>query len=400
MFKLEESHIQGVLEDATELRRYLHENPELSAEEYETSKLLKERCEKLGYEVRETKNTGFIAILDTGKEGKTVGIRTDIDALPINENPENMNQEKKWVSKVPNVMHACGHDGHMAIMAGTLTILAEHKDELQGKIVLIFEEAEETNTGVHVMVDFLKEQGDIEFDAIYGNHVASFVDTGKVVIKEGPIMAGQRGFEITVKGKSGHGSRPDLAINPVFVGSQILNGWTNAWANQIDVTKTVTLGVAQFHGGDAFNIIPEEVKIGGSMRYFDQEAGDKAFDILSNVAEHTAKAHNATIEVDGKPESNLGAIINNKDMADIASEGLEEIYPGSVVEEPTWFASETFFGYQDFAPTTFSLVGMRSEAVGSGAEHHNEKFDFDDEALKYGIAVTTNFAVKFLTGEK
>lgn len=395
MFQLTKDHIDNVLDEAKELRRYLHENPELSNEEFETSKLLKEKCREFGLEIRETENTGFIAVLDTGREGKTLGIRTDIDALPIHENPMNLNQKKKWISKVPNVMQACGHDGHMAILMGTLRILVENKDQLQGKIIFIFEEAEENNTGIHIMVEFLKNQ-EFEFDAIYGNHVASFVDTGKVVIKEGPVMAAQRAFELTVKGKSGHGSRPDLAINPIFAGAQILTGLTNAWANQVDVTKTVTLGVAQFHGGDAFNIIPNTATIGGSLRYFDKGAGEAAFEILKEVASNTAKAHKTELEINERPERFLDAIINDKDLAEIAWEGLEEIFPEAPVTEPTWFASETFFGYREFAPTCFSLVGIRSEEVGSGAEHHNEHFDLDDDALQYGIAVTANFAVKFL----
>lgn len=395
MFTLNEEHINEVLDDAIALRRHLHENPELSNQEFETSKLLKEKCKELGLEIHETENTGFIAILDSGKPGKTVGLRTDIDALPIDENPENLNQKKKWVSKVPNVMQACGHDGHMAIAMGSLEILAKNIDKLTGKVIFIFEEGEENNTGIHIMVDFLKENN-YEFDVIYGNHTASFVDTGKVVIKGGPIMAGQRAFGMTVKGQSGHGSRPDLAINPVFAGAQILTAWTNAWANQVDVTKTVTLGVTQFHGGEAFNIIPSEVMIGGSLRYFDKEAGEEAFEILKRVAKLTAEVHKTELEIDELPGNFLDAVVNDEEYAQIAHDGLAEIYPDAPVEEPTWFASETFSGYQALAPTCFSLVGIRSEAVGSGAEHHNERFDLDDDALKYGIAVTTNFAVKVL----
>lgn len=398
MFQITEDHIQQIIDEAKDLRGYLHEHPELSNQEYATSKLLKGKCRALGLEVRETENTGFIAILDTGRPGKTLGMRADMDALPIHENPMNLKQDKAWVSKTDNVMHACGHDGHMAIMMAVIRLLVENQYQLQGKLVFIFEEAEENNTGIHIMVDFLKDQG-IEFDAIYGNHVASFVDTGKVVIKEGPVMAAQRAFELTVKGKSGHGSRPDLAVNPIFAGAQILAALTNAWANQVDVTQTVTLGVAQFHSGEAFNVIPATATLGGSLRYFDREAGEAAFEILKEVARHTAKAHKTQLEINERPDRFLDVIVNDPDLTQLAKEALTELYPDAAVSEPSWFASETFFGYRQFAPCFFALVGIRNPELGSGAEHHNEHFDFDNEALQYGIGLTANFAVKFLNQE-
>lgn len=396
MTLIEKANIDSILENMTKLRHHLHEHPELSNEEYETSKLLKEYCQELDLEIRETENTGFIAILDTGKSGKTVGLRADMDALPVDENENNLAQKKAFVSNTPNVMHACGHDGHMSIQVGAMQILSEIKDELTGKIVFIFEEAEENNSGIHIMMDFLKSQNDLVFDAIYGSHVASFIDTGKIMVSPGPVMAAQRAFSFKVKGKGGHGSRPDQAINPIFVGSQILNAWTNAWANQVDVTKTVTLGVAEFHAGDTFNVIPGEATITGTSRYFDKAAGEEAFEILKDVATATAKAHKAEVEIDEKPKRFLQVVENDEQVTAIAREAIEELFDDAAISEPTWFASETFGYYQELAPICFTFVGIRNEALGSGAGHHNDQFDFDDAALEYGIKAMANFAVNYL----
>ena len=393
---MEKANCQQAIREMTDLRHYLHEHPERSNQEHQTSDLLKGYCRDMNLEILETANTGFVAILDTGKPGKTLGLRTDLDALPLEEDEYNLKQEKKYVSKNPGVMHACGHDGHMSILVGAMKSLVNIKADLKGKIVFIFEEAEENNSGIQPMIDLLKESG-LHFDAIYGNHVASFIETGKIVASPGPVMAGQRVFTFTIKGKSGHGSRPDQAVNPIFVGSQILNAWTNAWVNQVDVTKTVTLGIGQFHAGDAYNIIPSKASISGSMRFFDQEAGQKAFDILQEVAQNTAWAHKASVEVDGHPQSLLPVVANDEDLSQLARQAIQDQFGPEALVEENWFASESFGRYRELAPICFCLVGIQNDQVGSGSGHHTEAFDFDDGALTYGIKTMTQFAINFLT---
>lgn len=238
--------------EAIEFRQYLHRHPEVTSKEFETSKRLKVEARKLGLEVEEVPaddrsvGTGFIAVLDTGRPGKTVGLRTDIDALPIQENPNNLRGPRTVISENDGAMHACGHDGHMTTVIYSMKILNALKDELTGKIIFIFEEGEELNTGIKAMVKFLEGR---EIDAIYGNHLAAFLDVGKVSADAGPVMAAAAWVEMYVKGKGGHGSRPDLSINPLFAGVDILNSISVAWNNQINVEETVTLGITQFHVG-------------------------------------------------------------------------------------------------------------------------------------------------------
>ncbi|CZQ98633.1 peptidase m20 [Trichococcus palustris] len=375
-----------------ELRGYLHEHPEVSANEFETTKFLQEEVKKLGLPIEMASNTGFIATMDTGKPGKTVGLRTDIDALPVKENPVNLSKQKKWISKNEGASHVCGHDAHMAILLGTMKILHGLKDGLSGKIVFIFEEGEEIGSGIAGMLDKLKDKG---IDAIYGTHVTSFMKTGEICLDAGPRMAGYAAVEFDVVGKSGHGSRPDLSINPVFAAAQVLSGIASAWSNQIDVSKTVTLGLTQIHGGTANNIIPDKVYVGGSLRFFDNDEGVKAVNALKKVTELTATAHNCTVEF-----ANTGVIgtplINDTRLAEIAQNGVNQLLPESLVHDVVWYASESFSRYSQIAPSVFAFVGVGNEELGSGAEHHNDHFDVDEDALYYGVAATAKFAIDFL----
>lgn len=377
-----------------ERRGYLHERPELSSEEVETSKYLKREVAKLDLEIEEVPgSTGFTALLNTGKPGKTLGIRTDIDALPIEERPRNLSKERKYVSQNPGVMHARGHDGHMSILLTTMKMLIELKEQLTGKIYFIFEEGEEINSGIDAMVEYLKDKG---LDAVYGNHLASFMETGKICVDAGPLMAGSVRVDFTVHGQSGHGSRPDLSINPIFAATQILNGLTSAWANQVDVTKTVTLGLTKFQAGSTWNVIPDKVDIEGSLRYFDVEEGKKAIGIVKTIAEHTAKAHNCTVTFGENLQMLSKPVINDATLAKLAQKGVQEALPDSLVEDVQWFASESFSKYSELAPICFSFVGIGNEEYGSGAEHHNEYFDLDDTALYYAVVAATKFAVDYL----
>ena len=381
--------------ETIETRGFLHEYPEISSEEFETSKYLKQKVKEMGLQVEEVYgSTGFTALLDTGSPGKTLGIRTDIDALPIEENPNNLVGKRKYLSKNTGAMHACGHDGHMAMVLTVIQIINEMKDFLSGKIYFIFEEGEEIGAGIDAMLTHLEDKN---LDAIYGNHLAAFMDSGTICVDEGPRMAGAIFVDFTVHGKSGHGSRPDLSVNPVFATAQILNGLTSAWANQMDVTKTVTLGLTQIHGGTANNVIPDKVYIGGSLRFFDVEEGKKALEVVKRIADATAQAHECTVEFHPSFEMKALPVVNDASLATQAQQGIEEILPNALKHDVTWFASEPFNEYSKLAPTLFAFIGMRNEIYGSGAEHHNNYFDVDDDALIYGVIATSKFAIDFLT---
>lgn len=378
-----------------ETRRFLHENPELAGDEVNTSKFLKEEVSKLGLEIREVKGTGFYAILDSGKEGKTLAIRTDIDALPLQENEKNLNQKRVTCSNIPGLMHACGHDGHMAIILATARFLSKNVDKLRGRVVFVFEEGEEQGTGIESMLESLKDVG---IDAFYGNHLTSFMDTGEISMDCGEVMAGCAILNVDVIGKGGHGSRPDLSINPIFVASNILNGLASAWVNQIDVTKTVTLGIGAFNAGASVapNVIPDKAKFTGTLRFFDTEEAKKAMKIVKDVCEFTAKAHNCSIQYDKLHRISGYPVKNDNTLAKLGQDGINEILPGSLVHDKIWFASETFSRYSEIAPSLFAFIGTRNEEIGSGAGHHNEYFDLDEKSLEFGFIAASKFAMDYL----
>lgn len=387
--------LEKYYEEAVEIRRYLHEHPEISNNEFQTSSYLKEKVSELELTIEVVDTTSFIAILDTGRPGKTLGLRTDIDALPIQEEEKNLKNKKVSVSKNENAMHACGHDAHMAILLTSMKYLVEKKGLLSGRIIFIFEQAEEVGGGIHKMVDHLKA---FDMDAIYGNHVYAELDTGKIIINEEEVMSGATFLDMTIHGKSGHGSRPDLALSPIVAGSQIMNAWGVALANRMDPEEVITLGIGEFHSGSAPNIIPSKARISGTLRFFNLEEARKAIAILKEVATYTAQANRCTVtfgEMDGK--NYVEPVINDPKLAQLAQNIVVNSFGEEVlVEDETWFASETFAQYRELCPTLFTLVGIKNEELGSGAAHHNEHFDGDETALPYAYGLMTQFAIDYL----
>lgn len=288
--------------------------------------------------------------------------------MPVNETDSNLAQARITKSKNPGVMHACGHDGHMTTLLMTIKILDQLKDQLSGKIVYIFEEGEETGTGISSMIAHLQNR---VIDAIYGNHLAAFLDTGKVSVDAGPVMAAAALIDFDVIGKGGHGSRPDLSINPVFAGADILNSISVAWNNQVNIEETVTLGITRFRAGEALNVFDDKANIGGSLRYFNVDEGTKAYDLVMRIAESVASVHNCTIKKAAVNGPQTIPVINDDVLAEKAQASVEDLFPGHLEHGVNWFASESFSHYSKVAPLVFAFVGIRNKELGSGAEHHN-----------------------------
>ena len=380
-----------------DIRKHFHLYPELSGQEVETAKRLKAELNQLGgFDIHDVpESTGFYAILDTGRRGKTIGLRTDIDGLPIEESTTNgEGKPKKWVSQNHGVTQGCGHDGHMAILLGTARILHQLRNRLTGRFVFIFEEGEESNSGIRPMIAALQHD-QVVFDVIYGNHVASNVPSGQLFVKEGPIMAGMATLAYNIVGRGGHVSRPDKSVNPVFAAADVLTSISVAWNNQRDLEKLVTLGVTQLEGGKVYNVIPNKVFIGGSLRFFDRQAGEHALQLVKRVSENVAAAHGCTVSYTERMRVDLPPVSNDTVYTHYAQQQIEALYPGRVTTDPqyVWYGSETFALYSQLAPTVFTLVGVNSKEVGSTAQHHNDKFDLDEDALQYGIGAMTQFAV-------
>ena len=388
--------IDQYFDDTVDWRNYLHENPEVSDREYETAKYLKKECEKLGLLVEDAANTtGFTALLDTGKPGKTIGIRTDIDALPIAESEKNLKNNKTVVSKNKGVSHACGHDSHMATLLTTAKILSDFKDELNGKIYFIFEEGEETGGGIEAMVEHLKDKN---LDACYGNHQSPFMEVGKISVVKGPSHAGCAGVEFNVIGKGGHGSRPDKCINPLTATANIVTALTTAWVNQLDINNTVTFGLGAINGGSASNVIPNSCNVKGTLRFFNDKAGEDALEVLKEVTKQTAKAHKCEVEFTDYTRIVAYPTINDPDLAENVRKSLKDIYPDALEEASATFGSESFFGYSRLCPSVYTRFGVGNKDQGISAGAHTPEFDLDPEGIKYAVGLQVKFASDFLNG--
>ena len=379
--------------DLNALRGYLHERPELSGMEFETAKFLQAEIAKLGLPITRVSETGFYAVLDANRPGKTICLRADIDALPIHESETNLMQRKRYLSHTAGVSHSCGHDGHMAVLLKAAKILTDLKDRLNGKIIFIFEEGEETNSGIDAMVTALRP---LNIDAVYGFHLKSNLETGKLFIQEGAIMAGTGTIAFDVVGRGGHASRPDLSVNPVFAAANILTGISIAWNNQRDITKTVTLGVTQVLAGETYNVIPNTAFVGGTIRFFDADEAEKCFEIIRKVSENIAAAHDCTVIFRETNGIALNPVVNDAALTQFTREAVRQIYPDRVIsgDRYIWYAAETFSKYSQLAPTVFVFAGIKNEAFGSGAEHHNDRFDIDEDALQYAFGAMVQFAVR------
>ena len=294
------------------------------------------------------------------------------------------------MSDDPHTSHACGHDAHTAMLLGAMRVLAEQRDNLAGVIYFCFEEGEEDGRGILAMLNQLSAHG---VDVCWGIHVYAGLESGKICVSAGPRMAGAAGVGIKVIGRGGHGSRPDMSVNPVFCAASILTNTATAWVNQITAGRTVTLGVTSIQGGEAPNVIPDTADILGSLRFFNDEEGEKAVRIFKNVAEHTAAMNNCQVQFDDRFCVLCAPVINDEYYSNLISAALPEVLLENVTVsscEP-WYASESFSCYRRICPSVLAHLGINNPSYGSGAAHHNGFFDVDEGVLSTGVIATLKF---------
>lgn len=353
-----------------------------------------EAAKKLGLPYEEVPTTSVIVKLDTGRPGKVVALRADIDALPMEEAETNLVGPRTCHSEQPCTCHACGHDAHTAMLLGAMQMLTRLKEKLNGTVLFCFEEGEEPNSGVAALLAALEKYN---VDTCWAIHVYAAPEEGKMCVDPGPRMAGACGIDMTFRGKGGHGSRPDLAVNPVFCGASFLNNLSVAFPQQLTAGKTVTMGITIFQGGEALNVIPETARIAGTFRFFDAEEGKKAQQLAKQTAEHTAAIHNCTVEYD--PMMSIIGIPTITDAAcsKLASRVLNEVLPiGTVVHCDPWYGGESFRLWLERYPGVFAFLGIKNLSEGFGAEHHNIYFDFNEKVLKTGAVSTVRYAIEWM----
>ncbi len=390
-------------------RRDFHKNPELGNSEVRTSKIIADELRKLGYEVTTgVAKTGVVAVLRGATPGPVVALRADMDALPVVEQgdlPFKSTAKADWNGQQVGVMHACGHDNHMAILLGTATVLAKMRDRLPGTVKLIFQPAEEgpppgEEGGAQQMV----KEGVLEnpkVDAVFGLHVFPF-PAGSIVYRSGPLMASADTFTIRIKGRQTHGAVPWGGIDPIVIGSQVVMGLQTIISRTVNITEApAVVTVGRFTGGNRSNIVPEEVELEGTVRAFDENVRKDIHDRIRSIATNYAEASGATATV----AFSLGPPVTRNDPALTARRvptlrrvaGAENVRVG-----PLTGTAEDFSIYQQKVPGMFIFLGVtpRDQDYTKVAQNHSPLFFADESALPVGVRVMSNLAIDYLRGQK
>lgn len=373
-----------------ERRRYFHANPELSFKEWETTKVLKAELEGMGLEIQTFPDyPGLVATLDTGKPGRTLMLRADIDGLPVNENTG-----LPFASKNEGVMHACGHDSHMAMLLGAARILTEIKDELRGKVKFILQSGEESSFGSRYYVEHGVLDG---VDAIFGLHIWGTFEAPYLSVEGGKRMASCDNFSIRVKGLQTHGSSPHLGHDAIVAASAVVLALQTFVSRINDPLNPLVLTIGKFHGGSMYNIICPEVELVGTIRTFSKELRSKMEKLIGDIASNAAAAYGCEAVLDFQPS--LPAVINeNEELNEIAMNAALKLYGADGVKPMTpLMGSEDYANFMEKVPGFFGFVGTKNPEKGIVYSNHNEKFTTDEDVYERGTALTAQFAYDYLT---
>lgn len=407
-----QARLEPLLPRMTAWRRDFHQHPELSNREVRTSKIVATELRRMGYEVRTgVAHTGVVGILKGGRPGAKLAIRADMDALPVTEEvdlPFASKASGEYLGKEVGVMHACGHDAHMAMTLGVAAALAHQRESLAGEVMFIFQPAEEgappgEEGGAPLMV---KEGvfGDSRPDAIFGMHVVSTLPAGTVAVREGGAMASSDTFRIVVHGRQSHGATPWAGIDPIVTAAEIVTAAQTLVSRRLDINRepaVVTFGI--FDGGSRFNIVPDRAELQGTVRAFDEDMRQQALAGLRDIATHVAAAHGATVELQVPLSADSSNPVNYNDPALTrrVRASLETALGAAHVQEaPRWTASEDFphFGRAIEAPSVYFFVGAtpRGQEPATAPGNHSPRFFLDEGALAAGSAAMLQAALDYL----
>lgn len=379
--------------EMVENRRYLHQHPELSFKEYKTAEFIAAFYEKLGIEYRKNVGgNGIVAIIRGGKQGKTVALRADFDALPIQDE-----KDVPYKSTVPGVMHACGHDGHTATLLSLAKALFEIKDEIPGNIVLIHQHAEELAPGG---AKSMIEDGCLDgVDAIFGTHLWASVPCGVIQYRAGAFMAAADRFEITIQGAGGHGAQPHRTKDAIVTAAQLVLNLQQIVSRKVDPIKSAVITVGSFHAGEAFNVIADTAKIVGTVRTFDEDIRDFIEAEIERVVKGTCMTNNCEYKYTfyrGYP-----ALINHEEETEFLANAAQDV-PGveSVEKTDPDMGGEDFAYYLQHVKGSFFYTGAMQEGLTNIIPHHHPKFDINEKAMLIAAKTLGKIAISYLFNKK
>lgn len=384
----------ALAEETVATRHYLHAHPELPWQEVETTRFLASKLEEIGFRDLKIgvdgKNVGIIADLVGCSDGPCVALRSDIDALAVDEE-----SSAPWKSTVPGVMHACGHDAHASMLLSTAKILYSMRDRLPGKVRFIFQPAEEH--GIHSGANMMIREGVLKgVDAIAGMHLWSHVPSGRVQWRSGPVMASADGWEVKFFGRGGHGGMPHDAIDPSIAAANFILALQTLVSREVNPLETAVVSLGKLVSGDAINIIPDRAEMIGNIRTFSVDVRKKIEERLPAIAGGIAATYRCKVEakyicVYPNP------VINDKALTELFRETAVRVVGAENVEERSMLmTSEDFSFYQTEIPGVLFFMGCGNEGKGTVAPHHSPRFDVDDDVLPRGISLMSSFAFAML----
>ncbi len=382
--------VEELNEEVINLRRDFHTYPELGFKEFRTSKIVYNYLKDLGLEVSNMAKTGVVGLLRGKEAGKTVMLRADMDAIHVQE--EN---EIPYKSKNDGVMHACAHDGHTAMLLVAAKILTKYKDKIKGNIKFVFQPNEE-DAGAKYMV----EEGVLEnpkVDAALGIHLWSPIESGKVGISGGPVMAAHQNFKLEIIGKGGHSGSPHTSIDPIITAANIIQTIQTIQTREIDVLKPTLIMFGEINGGSAPNVIPSKVELEGSIRYL-YEGGDQSPEQpekrFERMVEDICSAYRAGYTLNFIPSN--GPLINDDKLADKVAAIAEDVVGKNNIIPYVCMAGEDFSEFASRVPSVFYFVGTGNKDKGTDFPHHHPRFNIDEDTLALGVEMHVRTALSLL----
>ncbi|GAA0449852.1 amidohydrolase [Alkalibacillus silvisoli] len=368
--------LEAIHPQLVEFRRDLHMYPEVSHQEVETPKKIAAYLDKLDLEVKTgVGGQGVIGILHGGKPGKTIALRADFDALPIQDE-----KDVDYKSRVDGVMHACGHDVHTSALLGVANVLSQFKDEVPGTIIFVHQFGEEmTPGGAKPMID----DGCLEgVDLIYGAHVMSNVPVGQFGVRSGYVSSAQDDFVIEVNGKGGHGAMPHMTVDALVTGSQLVTNLQQIVSRRVSPMDSAAVTVGSFHSGEGHNIIPEKAILKGTVRTYSAEVRDMIEQAMHEITKMTCEAAGASFEIDYVRD--CPSMYNDPiETERIAQLGAKVFGEEKVVEMEPLMGSEDFAYFQEEVPGVYFVIGGGNPDIGADYPHHHPMFDVDERAISH-----------------
>jgi amidohydrolase len=379
--------VEPVLEDVVGWRRHLHRHPELSFHERETAAYIADALAGFGeaLEVERPAENSVVAHLRTGRDGPVVALRADIDALPIDEQ-----SGVDFASENPGVMHACGHDGHTAMLLGAARLLTDARDRLPGgEIRFLFQPAEELAPGG---ARDLVAAGAVEgVDFVYGCHLWTPLAFGKVTAMPGPFMAASDFFTLAITGRGGHGGLPHLADDTIAIGAQVVTNLQHVVARRVDPLERAVLSIGTFHAGDAPNVLPGRVEMSGTVRTFDPGLRERMPVLIEDVVRGVTSAHGAQYDLDY--QFGYQPVVNDERATALVRGAID---PAALIDLAPIMGGDDFSAYLAEVPGCYAFIGAGDEDSGATFPHHHPRFRIDERALGTGVRLHVDVAVRAL----